>query len=524
MKLKLEKIAPVLLALIIILTIKIISIYYTPLDSDEVMWAVMAQDIIQFNTFYVFFTDQNFRGSLESYILTPFLLLFGLNEITLRINSIIFSLLTLFLIYKIILEITKKDSFAISAMLLYFFSLPEIFFTQNKAWGGYITIQFLMLLVFYLFSKYANMEQSYKKSNLRLIFLGLLLGFSFWINEQAIFFLFLLIGWGALLDFKNLFFSLNKLNKFLYSFYFVSFSAILYFIIKKRMFFNLNTTLTEKLGWSVGFLDSDIYISTLIIYLGISFLILLILNLKKFKFSFTDSAFLNISVFSLFIMLVNFYHNSFSRINNPNSFILQKALIFINEQIISKMFGPFFMLFVLFITFLLFLRIKELWGSKFKNFELHDLIISAFFAFPFMFILSALPGLTPTPRYLLIWWVISVLGIFLAFYKIEKLYPNLSWFKYIFLVVWVTYIFSNNSAILNNYQIKLAQDLKYNNVVNEMRSSNLKTCTGNYWAVGPVFFYSKLEFACFTDKQYGVHYKYLDKFKISDLSQVYLIN
>ena len=47
----------------LIFLIKTISIYFTPIDSDEVMWSVMAENIIKNTNHYLFFTDQNFRVS-----------------------------------------------------------------------------------------------------------------------------------------------------------------------------------------------------------------------------------------------------------------------------------------------------------------------------------------------------------------------------------------------------------------------------------------------------------------------------
>ena len=97
-----------ILSLIAVFGLRLVLVYFTPLDSDEVMWSVMVERILSSGEHFVFFTDQNFRGSLEAYIILPFLYFFGLNEFTLRINSILFLGLTGFMIFKIIYYLTKK--------------------------------------------------------------------------------------------------------------------------------------------------------------------------------------------------------------------------------------------------------------------------------------------------------------------------------------------------------------------------------------------------------------------------------
>lgn len=84
--------------------VRFLAVRFVSIDSDEVMWSVMAHNILRYRQFYVYFITQNFRGALESYVLIPFQLLFGTDIPILRTNSILFSALNSALLYKLLKE------------------------------------------------------------------------------------------------------------------------------------------------------------------------------------------------------------------------------------------------------------------------------------------------------------------------------------------------------------------------------------------------------------------------------------
>lgn len=498
-----------------IFIIKIVSIYLTPLDSDEVMWSVMAERILKFEENYWFFTNQVFRGSLEAYLLAPFQYLFGVNEATLRINNIIFSLLTIYLIYKILFYHSHKKFIAVIGVLIYFISLPGIFFIQNKAWGGYVTIQFLMLLIYYLVS----LKIDKKISKIWLFVLtGLLTGFSFWINEQSIFFLLFLLPVGLYYDYHEILKETEKSKKILYILFFIFYLLITYFIIKKRMFLNLNITLQTKFGLETGFWNQNIYLKDIILFLSIVFIAIIIYEVKKQKYFFIKSFLLNQAVFAYLIMYINLYFNSFSRISAPKTFDIQKSGDFFVNVVLHQMLGPSYYiilpLIILFFALSIYLRIKK------RDFQFisQDLYFGSFFAFPIMFIFSFLPGLAESPRYLILWWPIVVICLTLCLSKFNYLYSVLG------LTLWILLVFYNNKLFYENFNLKINQDSYYKPKTQLVKQQGYKYCVSNYWTAGILMFYSNLEVKCFTDKKYGVYYKFLDRYKVDDLSKVYINN
>ena len=227
------------------------------------------------NAFFLFFTDQNFRGSLEYMIIFPFQFWFGLNEFTLRINSIIFTFLTSYLIYKIVKEKTQSMFFSLSALLMYFLTLPGLFIIQNKAWGGYITIQFLMLTCLYYLDKYLKNDEKL----LKIIFIGIISGISFWINEQSIYFIFIILFVTFYFDIVSFIKTLDKKNKLIYFiFLFLNIISIYFVILKKRMYLNIGVTFEEKLKVSINFLDFNIYLKDVLLVTFLLFILCIILS------------------------------------------------------------------------------------------------------------------------------------------------------------------------------------------------------------------------------------------------------
>lgn len=511
-----------ILVLLAILSIKVYLLVNTPLDSDEVMWSVMAHNIINNNSHYWFFTDQNFRGSFESYFITPFQYLFGINEFTLRINSLLFTLLTAILIYKIILTYTKNHYLSAFGSIIFLIPLPSIYFIYNKAWGGYISIQFIMLLVYYL---YYQKVIKYDGVNFNLLvpILGLVSGISFWINEQSIYFIFIVIFFSFLIDLK-IFKSLNPFNKLIYSLFFLSNLFIIYSIIKKQMFLNAQNSFAQKLGIHLDFLNFNIYLKDFIFLTFGLLLLFSILNLFIKKFDFVKGIFLNYCSYVFIVLTINIYFNSFSRLYTTDDKDYLKSFYFLYEIIIKNILGPLWLLFLVAGITLLILRLKYLYKNGDFSIKLDDFFLISFFAFPIMFLLSSVPGLSDTPRYLLLWWPISVLTLVFAVTKFFKSMAKIFIFSIIFILLWSFNIYSIFNVITENIDSKKAQDSSYTKLINDIYDSNKVNCVGSYWNVGLVFFYSKSEIKCFTSKEYGHYYKFLDQYKIEDMAKVYIVN
>ena len=507
--------------LVLAVFFKLYSIKHTSLDSDEVMWSVMADSVINENSYFWFFTDQNFRGSFETYFLLPFQYLFGVNEFTLRINSILFTFLTAYLIYQSILNITNSKNLSLFGTLIFLFPLTSIYFIYNKAWGGYVAIQFLMLLIFHLF--YFKVYKSGSNNfNIFLPVLGLISGLSFWINEQSIYFIFILIFLTFFNDYRK-FFEFNRLNKALYILFFVIQSFVIYSIIRKQMFLNLQTTFANKLGINLDLLNFNIYLKD-IIYLSFGVLLLsFIFNKLIKKFDFLKSSFINYCSFTFIVLTINIHFNSFSRLYSTEKKDFYQSLKFLYEIILQNIFGPFLIIFLISCFLLIFQRLRFILKNRRIEILYSDIFVLSFLLFPLMFLLSSVPGLTETPRYLLLIWPISIvilltsLHIFIQNTKFQGIILILFLFSWVFFSL-------NLKDIENNFILKNSQDISYTSLVKDIKNSNKDICVGSYWNIGLVFFYSNLEIKCFTSREYGLHYKFLDKYKTNDVSKVYIVN
>lgn len=508
--------------LLIVLSIKVYLLINTPLDSDEVMWSVMADNIINNSNHYWFFTDQNFRGSFESYFIVPFQYLFGVNEITLRINSLIFTLLTAFLVYKIILIFSNNQSLSFFGCIFYLIPLPSIYFIYNKAWGGYVLIQFLMLLVYLLYYQKV-IKRNTDNYNFYLPVLGLVSGISFWVNEQSIYFIFTLIFISFLVDIEK-FKKLKIYSKAIYSIFFFSNLYIIYSIVKKQMFLNVQNSFAQKLGLNLDFLNFNIYLKDFIFITFGLFLFLSFLNIFIKKFDFVKGVFLNYCSYVFIVLTINIHFNSFSRLYTMENKDYLKSLNFLYEIIIKNIFGPFWVIFLFVGIFLLIFRIKEVYIARDFKIKLIDFFLISFFAFPIMFLLSSVPGLSDTPRYLLLWWPISVLVLIMAIVVFIKNFKNTVIILTLFTILWLVNTYLIWNGVQENLSYKSNQDSAYSSLVYEIQKKQKDVCVGSYWNVGLVFFYSNSEIKCFTSKEYGHYYKFLDQYKVEDTSKVYIVN
>jgi len=504
------------ITVLIILIIKLISVYFTPVDSDEVMWLVMNDLFINTGKTFLFFTDQNFRGSFESMIIFPFQFYFGVNELVLRANSIIFSFLTMIFIYKIVFEKSNNTIFATSAVLLYFCALPDIFFIQNKAWGGYVAIQFLMLFSYYYLIKYLKDDSKTYK----LILLGIISGISFWINEQSIYFIFILLLVTFYFDLISILKKISFKNKLLYlTFFLTNIFSIFYVVIRKRMFIDLGVSFQEKLGFSLDYIDINLYFKDIFLIFGIFFVLFLYLNSITKGFEFVKSRFLSYSVFTFLFFYVNLYFNSFSRVFSEKEFSFSKSLNFFDSIILQSIFGDLKYLYFALILILVIFKLFKLKLLDLENLKIENILFISFILFPILFIFSYLPGLTPTTRYLIIWWPVIVLTLFLVAYNQNFLRI----FVYLFVLLWVLNLGINYQSFYNSYLIKNSQQDLYSTKIKDFFDSRMNDCAGGYWDVGLVMFYSDLKIKCHTIKGEGYwYYSFLDIFKPQNSDKTYI--
>jgi hypothetical protein len=497
--------------------IKSLLSFIVSLDSDEIMWSVMADHIINKEKFYWYFADQNYTGALEAYLIVPFQLLFGINFWTLRINSILFSSLTAFTIYLLIKKYQSSKIYAVSVSIIYLLLLPSNLTIHSKAWGGYVFICFAQLLSFYLALKTIE-----KKNASYAIFIGLISALAFWSSMQSLYYCLVLIAFFVFvyLHQKGLsIFQIDKL-KSLKTEILLALNILFnfYFILNKRLVFNPVITLNEKLGLNLS--DSLVQLAAFDIKYGIisMWIIYFLWYLYKKHKDFYHKIIFHYINFLFIGIYINVYFNSFSRVSGEGKGLLY-ATEFLNNVIFAQFFGIFKYLFIGIIVIGAIINIYRFIKAKQVDYT-EILFLTPALLYPLMFVASNVPGLTITARYLIIWWPICViyLGIFIYKYLNKK-------FIYLFILLWGIYMYSFREEyqgfLINNKKQQVQATVDIGNVM----ASNSNYCIGDYWRIGNIMFYSQLEIKCWTEKGIGHDVDYLDDYKLRhNREKTYLIH
>lgn len=481
---------------------KIIIYKYLPLDSDEVMWSVMAEEMMEGQRFYLFFTTQNFTGAFESYFIMPFQLLFGYGLSILRIGSVAWGLGSSILIYLILKRHIKASTHeSILATLFYNLMLPENLYIHAKAWGNYVLTEFLMLTSIYLFIDILKT----KKFDYKVIVLGIIFGFNFWQNMQSLYYALLIIGLSFLFYLYNSFKERISYKSLILDFVPVLISIFnLYMIGNKKMIFNPAFTLISKLGYNISNPQNfDIHINIFIYTMWVT--TALWLFFKK-----TKDHFLQIYLLLVNLMFIGIYiaikYNSFSRVSAEGG-TFAGQLEFLNKIILNHFLGNYWFIIIGLIFIGILVRLITL--IKVKELIASDLIYAAFVFFGLIFLVSNVPQLTMTSRYLIIWWPIIVLSLMIS---LKDLFRN----RYVLLIVlliWAGYIGMYSQRYIELYNQTRLQKEDVMQKVNNIKLEGYQYCDGNYWTIGLIMFYSEMHLTCWNDESFGWDVDYLDHYK-----------
>lgn len=147
-----------LLPYIIIITAAVIFhgwsawMWHSNFDSDEAIPALMAKRMMEWKEFPVYFYGHNYGGSLSSLLAIPFIAVFGMNVIAIRL-SIIVCLLAFYILHALYThKIFGRNTAIISLIYLAFpgFSL-HTFITRFSAWWHIYILVWMGLLLLYTF-------------------------------------------------------------------------------------------------------------------------------------------------------------------------------------------------------------------------------------------------------------------------------------------------------------------------------------------------------------------------------------
>ncbi|MBU4381062.1 glycosyltransferase family 39 protein [Candidatus Parcubacteria bacterium] len=502
--------------LVLTLALRIIGTLVIPLDSDEVMWSVMVDEMSHLRKFYLFFATQNYSGALESYVILPFQAVFGITPLVLRINTIIWSILTSLLIYYIVCNFSSKK-WGFIGILMYNLMSPENFLVHSKAWANYPFIEFSSLFSFYLLWKWIE-----SKKEKYLLGLGLLVFVSFISNMQYTFALAIVLGFLFFYLLKEL---IKSRKVSFISLIMLAMSSFIYYLfVKKRMFFNPLETLRSKLRFSI---DEDLirgFDISVIAIIGVFFAIYF-LWYAKYKIDERVrylKAFLTISAFFFGAFAFYAYLDSFSRVSG-GVFNLGSSFNYLTTAIFPAYLGRFWMLFALPVIFGIVVVLTKIVRNQ--KLALKDYSLVASFCFPIFFALSAVPGLSGSARYLISWWPNLVISTVFFVYYIWKKNRIFSLALFVSLSFW---LFSQGDMlrkVIIGYAKERESQKKFDTLmVNKINASEAKYCVGDYWKVGPIMFDAKLKVKCWADKK-ETRADYLDfyKYRIDSTDKVYQV-
>ena len=155
------------------------------IEADEAIVGLMAKHVAEGRPWPVFYYGQPYMGSFESLLVAGMFQLFGVGSFGLKLVPLLFSLLQVALVYTLALRFTDRFG-AFIASLLTAIGPSGLILWSTKARGGFIE---LVVLGTWALILAADILQARAPAKRRFLLLGAVLGFAWWVNNQAIFYL-----------------------------------------------------------------------------------------------------------------------------------------------------------------------------------------------------------------------------------------------------------------------------------------------------------------------------------------------
>lgn len=156
------------------------------IESDEAIVGLMGRHILQ-GEFPLYYYGQQYMGSLEGYLAAFLFLFFGSSPLILKLVPFSISILFIITVYLLMKELYGRRT---ALMGILFTAIPPYFLTiwSLKARGGYIETLVTGTIILLLTSKVIMCERQ-KKQYILFAVLGLICGFSSWINQMSAYYI-----------------------------------------------------------------------------------------------------------------------------------------------------------------------------------------------------------------------------------------------------------------------------------------------------------------------------------------------
>ena len=182
----------------------------TKISADEAVYGAEALNILKLGERPVFFYNQPYTGTFSAYVSAIFFGIFEPNAFWLKFPPLVFSIIFLYLNYKLALVIFNNRMIALLTLLFTSFTSPFWANWTTRAGTVYQEMMVFGNLIFILILKIIFEEVSERRKTLYFFLIGLFAGLGFWFQPAVIYYLIptaiFLFFWKPLIFFSRYFY------------------------------------------------------------------------------------------------------------------------------------------------------------------------------------------------------------------------------------------------------------------------------------------------------------------------------
>lgn len=170
------------------------------IESDEAIVGLMAKHFLETGSMPIFYYGQSYMGSLEPLFVALAFTITGVGNVGLKLVPLCFSLIHIYLVYRLSLRFTSVSGARVAALLCAIAPSALIHWSV-KARGGFIELVVIGTACLILA---VDLIEEEKRRAGRALGLGFLLGLGWWVNNQIVYYampIFFLVAWALFRSF-----------------------------------------------------------------------------------------------------------------------------------------------------------------------------------------------------------------------------------------------------------------------------------------------------------------------------------